>query len=91
MTDQITETSAAPPEPAPKRYGTAMLRRRLVYRTGESRGDHVLVLIPYAGTELINPKPGFICITDHARPHLRRGVHYPAHFHEQWVAERNLS
>jgi hypothetical protein len=83
--------TAETPELPKKRYGTALLRRRLVYCTGESRGDHVLVLIPYAGTELINPRPKFMVLADHAKPHLRRGLHYPGHFHEQWVAERNLS
>ena len=47
--------------------------------------------IPYAGTELINPRDKFECLVEHAKPHLRKGLHYPGHFHEQWVAERNLS
>jgi hypothetical protein len=88
MADEVTEDA---PKPEPKRYGVAMLHRRMVFRTGETRGDWVEVLIPYAGTELINPRQKFECITEHARPHLRKGLHYPGHFHQQWVAERNLS
>lgn len=77
--------------PEPRKARVAMLNRRMVYVTSESRGDHVLCLIPYAGTELINPRDKFMCLVEHAKPHLREGLHYPGHFHEQWVAERNLS
>lgn len=79
------------PAPKPKQRRVAMLGKRMVYVTDDSRGEWVLCLVPYAGTELIKPRDKFLCLVDHAKPHLRQGVHYPAHFHEQWVAERNLS
>lgn len=88
MAEEVKTEEVAP---KPRAHRVAMLRRRLVYVTTESRGDHVLVLIPYAGTELINPRDKFECLVEHAKPHLRKGLHYPGHFHEQWVAERNLS
>lgn len=87
----VEEAKTEEPNPEPRYIGAAMLHRRLVFRTGETRGEWSQVLIPYAGTELINPRDKFMPLVEHAKPHLRRGLHYPGHFHEQWVAERNLS